>query len=89
MQFHGPVQPGVDIEGETCREGNVKASLGVRNKRSIVKSGMWGNVVCFRLCEAPILALLILAYSSCLLQKLGQTTCYRKFVATVSLRSPL
>ena len=59
MQFQGPVQPGVDIAGETCREGNVKESLDVRSKRSIVKSGMWGNVVCFRLCEAPILALLI------------------------------
>ena len=89
MQFHGPVQPGVDIEGETCREGNVKASLGVRNKRSIVKSGMWGDVMCFWLCEAPIPALLILAYSSCLLQTHGQAPCCRKSVATVSSRSPL
>ena len=48
------VKPGVDIGGETYREGNVKESLGVRNQTSSVKSWMWGNGVRFWLGEAPI-----------------------------------
>lgn len=52
MQFQGPLQPGVDTGGETYRTGNTKENLGVRNKRSRVKSGMWENTVSFLLCQA-------------------------------------
>lgn len=53
MQFQGPLQPGVDTGGEAYRTGNVKENLGMRNKRSSVKSGMWENTVSFLLCQAP------------------------------------
>lgn len=38
MQWQGPVQPGIDVDLEAYRQGNVTESLGVRNEGNIEKS---------------------------------------------------